>query len=132
MTKRNARPKKKMVVTRATKQDCCDYFGAKLETIPSIIAWAGKVEGKTLIIGGFWCMQGRWAAFVDMKNKSALRYRWELAYWARRSLQHAQKSGIRYIYADLDSTHPGASAWLQRLGFHLDPRTLYYFRWKAK
>jgi hypothetical protein len=125
------RPKKKLVVTRATDEDIKSYLGKRCDSMPSMVAWCGKVEGKIIIIGGYFRQYSRWHCFLNF-HKPALRYKWEIAYWAQRSLQHARKSGIRYLYAELDSRNPGASAWLMRLGFHLDPRTLYYFRWKAK
>jgi len=130
MTKRK-RPKKKVVTGRATMDDVESYLGKRADNMPSMVAWCGKLDGKVIGIGGYYRLAGRWHAFVDLR-KRALIYKWEIAYLGMRALQHAKKSGIRYLYAELDSTHPGASAWLQRLGFHLDPRSLYLFRWRAK
>ncbi len=99
--------------------------------MPSMVAWCGKLDGKIIGFGGYFRMGGRWNAFCDLEEE-AKDYKAELAYYAYRALQHAQKSGIRYLYAELESEHEGASAWLMRMGFRLDPRSLYYFRWKAK
>lgn len=119
-----------MVVTRATIDDIKEIVGDRVPNMPSMVSWCGKVDGKVIAAGGYFRLQGRWHAYSEFKEE-ALEYKFEIGFWAMRALQHARKSGIRYLYAELDSTHPGASAWLQRLGFHLDPRTMYYFRWKA-
>lgn len=132
MTKRKAeRKKKKVICGRATTEDIKSYLGHRADNMPSMVAWCGKVDGKIIGAGGYFRQFGRWWAFSDF-DKRALLYKFEIAYWAARALKHAQSTGIRYLYAELDHTHPGASLWMQRLGFHLDPRSLYYFRWKAK
>jgi hypothetical protein len=125
-----AKKRPKVVVARATAEDLKEYMGDKIDSMPACVAWIGKVNGKPIGCGGYFRAQGRWWGFTNF-DKRALLYKFEIAYWAHRALQHARRSGIRYLYAELDSTQPGASAWLQRLGFHLDPRSLYYFRWKA-
>ena len=132
MTKRKAgRKKKKVICGRATEADIKEYLGHRAENMPSMVAWCGKVDGKVIGDGGYFRQFGRWHAFSNF-DRSALKYKFEIAYWAARALKHAQATGIRYLYAELDTTHPGASLWMQRLGFHLDPRTMYLFRWKAK
>jgi RimJ/RimL family protein N-acetyltransferase len=128
-----SKKKKPVVIARATEEDALDYYAKFLtikESMPSMIAWCGKVDGKIIGFGGYYKESGRWIAFCNL-DKEALRYKIELHRAAIVAMKSAKAKGIRYLYAELDSENEGASRWLQRLGFHLDPRTLYYFRWRA-
>jgi len=124
--------KPKVIVTRASAADIKEHIGPRAKVMPSMIAWCGRVEGKIIGFGGYFKHRARWHGFIDMEPECQ-DYLKELHYWALRALQHAQKSGILFIYAELEpETYPDASNFLYRLGFRLDPKTLYYFRWKAK
>lgn len=134
MKKSKAKPTKKpkVHVTRATDADVKEMVGDRAKVMPSMVAWCGRVNGKMIGSGGYFKHQGRWHGFIDLTPECD-NYRKELHYWAIRALQHAQKTGIRFIYAEMEPEgNPGASNFLYRLGFRLDPRSLYYFRWRAK
>jgi GNAT superfamily N-acetyltransferase len=130
MKKGGGKKKPKVIVTRASAADIREYLGDRATSMPSMVAWCGRVNGKIVGFGGYFKHQGRWHAYLDLEDKGK-DYKFALALVAVRCLKHARDTGIQYIYTELQSEIPGASAFLQRLGFQLDPRTLYYFRWRA-
>lgn len=134
MKKGAGKKKEKVVVTRATREDIDEYLGERGEKMPSMVAWVGKLpskDNKIIGMGGYYRQESRWMGFMDMERE-VVRYPSELTYWSMKALQHAKKSGIRFIYAEANTKdYPNATKFLQRLGFRLDPRTLWFFRWRA-
>lgn len=133
--KKSRKPKEKVIVTRASQEDVNSYLTEKGKKMPSMVAWCGKLpsKGNKIIgMGGYYRDdQGRFIGFMDMEREAKL-YPSELAYWSMKALRHARNSGIRFIYAEANTKdYPNATQFLQRLGFKLDPRTLWFFRWRA-
>lgn len=131
------RSKEKVIVTRASIEDVNYYLGERAKKMPSMVAWVGKIPNKKtkkgiVGMGGYYRdHQGRWIGFMDMERE-AVRYPNEIAYWSLKALKKAKDSGIRYIYAEANTKdYPNATKFLQRLGFKLDPRSLWFFRWRA-
>jgi RimJ/RimL family protein N-acetyltransferase len=125
--------KSKPVITRATEEDALDYFAPNLhikEKMPSLIAWCARVDDKCVALWGFYKIQSRWVGFCNLQPE-ALEYKKTIHKQAIKAMRHAEALGIKYVYAQADTENEGATRWLQRLGFHLDPRSLYYFRWRA-
>jgi hypothetical protein len=56
----------------------------------------------------------------------------KIARTAKMIMNEVRKQGVKYVYADIDKDEPGAEKWLKSLGFSLDPRALYLYRWGSK
>lgn len=126
-----------VVVRPATAQDIA-HFTAKsgLPAVPTVIAWVGEVEAggeKHLVgIGGFAILNGHFRAFLDLTEEAAP-YKMTLMRTGKRMMAEARRMRIRYVYAEPDEAgHPGATRWLESLGFVPDQRSggsLY--RWQS-
>jgi hypothetical protein len=117
-----------LVVRRATREDIVAF--SNIATVPTVRARVGDLDGKIIAIGGLLRADGRWFAFLDLTDE-ARRYKMTLMRTAKRMLAEAREQGVRFIYAERDENEPGAAAWLQSLGFEIDPRSEYFYRWKA-
>jgi hypothetical protein len=120
----------KPVVRPATADDIAAFYGED-DPRPTVLAWAGEVDGKVLGIGGLAFAQGWWFGFCDISAEGR-RYKVTIAKMARMIMAEAQARGIRYVYADADANEPMAVRWLRSLGFDIDPRSNLYYRWKAE
>jgi hypothetical protein len=117
-----------VIIRPATADDIATF--SDLPSKPSIRAWVAEQDGKLLGMGGVVFSQGRWLAFVDLTDD--LRpHKIAIARTAIRFLAECRRSGIRFIYAEADTKEPGASRWLTSLGFEIDPRKQYLYRWRA-
>ena len=97
---------------------------------PTLKAWVGELDGEILGIGGLAYAKGRWFAFCDLKPE-AREYKMTLARTAKMVLREARQQGIRFVYAEADLNERASVRWLTSLGFRLDPRTAYLYRWSA-
>lgn len=98
---------------------------------PSMKAWAGKVDGKPVALGGLARdAEGRWIAFFDITDE-ARAYKRAIVRTGRLVMQEARKMNLRFVYAMPDCEEPLALKWLGRLGFEPDPRSGgVLMRWK--
>lgn len=117
-----------MRMRRAVKEDIEKF--SKLASTPTIKAWVGESDGEAVLVAGFASFKGRWLAFCDIADKSKVG-KVALGRAAKRALDEIRKDGIKFVYAEVDTNEPGAVRWLTSLGFDLDPRTNYLYRWRA-
>ena len=115
-------------VRRATAADL-DAF-SDMARKPTTIAWVGDLDGRIIAVGGLARIDSRWVAFCDL-TEEARPYKMTLMRSARRTMAEARRLGFKFVYAQMDGNEPGAAAWLERLGFHIDPRSGTFYRWKA-
>lgn len=120
--------KSDLVVRRATVEDVRSY--SELERNPSTRAWVGEINGRIIAMGGVALIKGRWFAFFDC-NEEALKYKMQIMRTAIRMLREQRDYGVRFIYAEADTSYPKAEKWLASLGFVRDPISNYLFRWRA-
>lgn len=118
-----------MIIRRATAEDIATF--SSLENKPTILAWVGEEDGKIVGIAGFAFSKGRWFGFCDATER-ARKHKIMFARAAIRAMEEMKSMGVKYIYADLDRYEPGAERWLRSLGFTVDPRSLYLYRWSAE
>ncbi len=117
----------KATVRRATREDI-DTF-SDLKNKPTIRAYVGEVDGEIVGIGGLAFSHGRWFAFCDLTDK-ARKYKMTIARMGKRIVDDAREMGLRFVYAEADPKETTAVRWLKSLGFELDPRTTYLYRWR--
>ena len=97
---------------------------------PTIRAWVGELDGEIIGLGGFAFSKGRWFGFCDLREQ-ARSYKITIARTAKMALEEARRQGIKFVYAEVDPAEPRAALWLTSLGFTVDPRTAYLYRWRA-
>ena len=98
--------------------------------LPTVIAWAGEIDGRVVAIGGVAIAGGRHRAFIDLQPE-ARPWKMTIARSALRALSHLKALGVRYIYAEPDPDEPGAQRWLASLGFRPDQRSNgALYRWQ--
>lgn len=117
-----------LTVRPATRSDIAAF--SDLANKPTVRAWIGELDGAIIALGGIALVKGRWIAFVDL-TEAARPYKMTIARTAIRFLEAARRDGIRFIYAERDVNEPSAERWLTSLGFTIDPRSEYLFRWRA-
>jgi hypothetical protein len=117
-----------LIIRPATAQDIAAF--SPMPNKPTIRAMAGVLDGRIVGLAGVVFHRGRWLGFCDL-SEDARPYKITIARAAIRFLADAKRDGIKFIYADADLSEPTAPRWLASLGFHLDPRTQYLFRWRA-
>jgi len=117
-----------MDIRPATREDIEAY--SDMPNKPTMRAWAGEEDGKVIAIGGYAVSKGRWFGFVDLEEE-ARKHKFAIARGAKMVLNEARKQGIKFIYAEASPDEPTAVRWLTSLGFELDPRSLYLYRWRA-
>lgn len=117
-----------MKVRPATREDIEAF--SDIPNKPTLKAWVGEVDGEIVALGGFAFSKGRWFGFCDLKDE-ARRYKMTIARAAKMIIAEAKKQGIRFIYAEADKDEPSAVRWLTSLGFAVDPRTAFLYRWRA-
>jgi N-acetylglutamate synthase-like GNAT family acetyltransferase len=111
----------------ATKEDIESF--ADLPVSPSMKAWAAEIDGRVAGLAGFAFAKGRWIAFCDL-TQEARAHKTAIGRATVRAFREARAQGIKFIYAQLDEDEPTAHRWLTSLGFELDPRSAYLYRWK--
>jgi len=89
-----------------------------------------ELDGAIIALGGVALDRGRWLGFVDL-TPEARPYRMHIMRAAIRFLADCRARGVRYVYVMADTREPRAVAWLTSLGFEIDPRTQYLYRWSA-
>jgi hypothetical protein len=117
-----------MIVEPATREDIEAF--SDIPNKPTMKAWAGKIDDQIVLLGGLAFKQGRWFAFCDLKDE-AREHKFALARAAIRVFEDARAMGIRYVYAEADPDEPTSHRWLTSLGFTLDPRSEYLYRWSG-
>jgi len=116
------------IVRPATREDIEAF--SDMQNKPTVKAWVGEVDGRVVALGGFALQAGRWVAFCDLTEEARL-HKMTLMRTGKRVMDEAKKMGIRYIYAEASPQEVGAVRWLESLGFKLDPRSVYLYRWES-
>jgi len=117
----------------ATRQDILDF--SAVPKWPTARAWIGEIDGEVVALGGLALLKGRWIAFVDITGRGreylgkSLGVRVAFIRAIHEVLTEARAMGIRYIYAEAELQFPKAREVIERMGFHLDPRSNYLYRW---
>lgn len=120
-------PHSSIIIRPATAEDIAAF--SDLENKPSVRAWVAEQDGRLIGLGGVALIAGRWIAFCDLTD-DIRPHKVAIARTAIRFLRECQQAGIRYIYAEAAPHEPTAIRWMSSLGFELDPRTLYLYRWR--
>ena len=94
------------------------------------LCWCADLDGRVIGLGGFAIVKGRYYAFVDLKPEMRS-YKMTIMRTARRAMAEARKRGIKFIYAQADTSEKNPVGWMRSLGFDIDPRSPSIFRWKA-
>lgn len=120
--------KNKLTVRPATAEDI-DRF-SPLRNKPSVKAWVADLDGELIAMGGVAFYNGRWLAFLDLTD--AMRpYKMTIMRAAKRFFAEMKAMGVKFIYAEADLTESNAPRWLGSLGFTIDPRSGYLYRWRG-
>src|SRR5690554_6907351 len=125
----------KVTVREANKEDIAAFATPAGVAAPTLRGWVGEVDGKPIGLGGFANCLGRWIGFVDITEegrdllKKNVYVRAAFVGAAVKALREARRMGIRYLYADADMRFPRADELLEKLGFHVDPRSGKLYRW---
>jgi len=122
-----------IVIRDAKREDMDAFHGVDRPSDPTIRAWVGEKDGEVMVIGGL--ARGpdaRWFAFFDITEKGsfAREHQILIGRFARQFVSQFDRLGHKYIYATVDQSEENAVNWMERLGFHLDPRTQKLMRWK--
>jgi hypothetical protein len=122
------------VISRpATREDIVAF--SSVVKWPTAKAWVGEIDGEVVALGGFACIRGRWIGFIDVTESGreylakSLGVRTAMIRVMVESLREAKAMGIRYIYAQADTQFPKARELIERMGFHVDPRSPELHRW---
>jgi RimJ/RimL family protein N-acetyltransferase len=122
------------VVSRpATREDILAF--SSVVKWPTAKAWIGEVDGEVVALGGFACIKGRWIGFIDVTEKGreyltkSLGVRAAMIRAMMEGMREAKRMGIRYVYAEADTQFPKARELIERMGFHVDPRSPALHRW---
>lgn len=110
----------------ATREDI-DAF-SPMRNKPTVMALCMEHDGEIIALGGCARVNGRFFGFCDL-TKEARPYRMHIARAAKRFMAYARERGVRFIYAEADPNEKTAVRWLTSLGFKIDPRTQYLYRW---
>lgn len=86
------------------------------------LPYVGEVDGKIVVQGGL-ARRGPMVRIPRLTDE-ARAYKMHLMRWARRVIEEARSTGVRFIYVEPDANEPKAKAWLTRLGFEQDPACL--------
>lgn len=115
------------IVRRATREDIEAF--SSMRDWPTVLAWCGELDGRIIALGGFALFAGRWFAFADL-TEEARRYKMHIMRTAKRIMADAQARGIKFVYTESQLNEPTSKRWLTSLGFELDPRSQYLYRWR--
>lgn len=137
--RRKARAKQKptgqVVHRRAMREDIVG-FSSKV-TWPTAKAWVAEMDGAVLALGGLAIIKGRYIGFLDFTKRGRevldgnVCVQVMLLRVVKNALQEAKDQGVKFIYADAATDeHPRAAEFLERFGFHIDPRSKAFYRWK--
>src|SRR5687767_3399136 len=96
---------------------------------PTVRAVVGEIDGCIVGMGGLALIGGRWFAFADL-TPEVRAYKMTIMRAAKAIFVEAARDGIRFIYTETDPNEPRSLAWLASLGFHLDQRSQYLYRWE--
>lgn len=115
-------------VRPATREDIEKF--SDMPAKPTAKAWAGELDGRLIALAGFAMQNGRWVAFCDL-TEDARPHKMTIMRTAKRIMKEAKAMGIRYLYAEASPHEENAVRWLTSLGFRLDPRSAYLYRWES-
>lgn len=118
----------KLIIRPATREDIDEL--SSLEGKPTVRAWCAELDGKPVALGGIAHCKGRWLAFFGQREEAEA-YPITVARNAIRFFDQMRESGITFIYAERDFDEPTSGRWLESLGFELDPKSNYFYRWRA-
>lgn len=123
------------VVSRpATREDILAF--SSVVKWPTAKAWIGEIDGEAVALGGLALLKGRWIGFIDVTEKGreyltkSLGVRAAMIRAMMEGMREAKRMGIRYVYAEADTQFPKARELIERMGFHVDPRSPALHRWK--
>jgi hypothetical protein len=114
-------------VIRPASRDDIEAF-SPVRNKPTVRAVCMEIDGRIVGLAGVALVNGRWFAFVDLKDE-ARAHKMLIARTAIRFLSELRRDGVRYVYAEADPTEIGAVRWMTSLGFEIDPRSDYLYRW---
>jgi hypothetical protein len=122
------------VVSRpATREDILAF--SSVVKWPTAKAWIGEIDGEVVALGGFAIIRGRHIGFLDVTEKGreylekSLMVKAAMIRVMVEGLREAKAAGVRYIYAEADTQFPKARELIERMGFHIDPRSQVLHRW---
>lgn len=121
--------KKSNVIIRPATSEDIDRF-SPLRNKPSIKAWVAELDGKLIGLGGVALYGGRWYAFLDLEEEMRP-YKMTLMRAAKRFFAEMRLQGVKFVYAEADLEESNAPRWLGSLGFSVDPRSGYLYRWRS-
>jgi hypothetical protein len=116
----------KPVIRPASRHDIEAF--SPVRNKPTVRAVCMEIDGRIVGLAGVALVNGRWFAFVDLKDE-ARPHKMIIARTAIRFLSELRRDGVRYVYAEADPTEIGAVRWMTSLGFEIDPRSDYLYRW---
>lgn len=123
----------KVTSREANREDIAKF--AKGNAAPTLRGWIGEIDGKPVALGGLALAHGRWIFFLDVTEegrdflKKNMYVRVAMLRAAVMIMREARAQGIRFVYAKADMAYPRSDELLEKLGFHLDPRTQELYRW---
>ena len=118
----------KPIIRPATQADIETF--SDLRSKPSVKAWVAELDGEIIGLGGAAFVGGRWFAFLDITDKMRP-FKMTLMRTAILFLRELHKQGVKFIYAEADLEESNAPRWLGSLGFTIDPRSGYLYRWRG-
>lgn len=127
-------PPRGQVVSRpATREDILAF--SSVVQWPTAKAWIGEIDGEVIALGGLALAKGRWIGFIDITEAGrdylakSLGVRAAMIRAMTEGMREAKRMGIRYVYAQADTQFPKARELIERMGFHVDPRSPELHRW---
>lgn len=124
------------IVIRDLRPDDMEAFhGPERPSSPSMRAWVAEKDGEVRVIGGIArALDSRWYAFLDVRqdDEFARSHQILIGRFARMFIDQLDSLGVKYVYALVDQREKNAFNWMERLGFHVDPRSGSLMRWKKE
>jgi hypothetical protein len=123
------------VISRPATREDIVAFSAVVKW-PTAKAWIAEIDGEVVALGGFAIMRGRYIGFLDVTEngreylEKSLMVKAAMIRAMMGGMREAKRMGVRYVYAQADTQFPKARELLERMGFHVDPRSPELHRWK--
>ncbi len=126
-------PRGQVVSRPATREDILAF--SSVVQWPTAKAWVGEIDGEVIALGGLALARGRWIGFIDITETGreyltkSLGVRAAMIRAMMEGMREAKRMGIKYVYAQADTQFPKARELIERMGFHVDPRSPELHRW---
>jgi hypothetical protein len=123
------------VISRPATREDIVAFSAVVKW-PTAKAWIAEIDSEVVALGGFALLKGRWVGFLDVTEngreylENSLMVKVAMIRAMMEGMREAKRMGVRYVYAQADTQFPKARELLERMGFHVDPRSPELHRWK--